>query len=214
MLASALAWQQQSLRWSFLSLTGALLTRETALLAWVTTGLTAVRERLWRWLIPLSLVPLPLWLWTAHLRIRFPAVPDATLASLHFTWPFAGILKKAMQLLGLSALPGLQLSVTEHLFESLCFLLLCATLALLLVGAVSAGYPRWLRLTAALYLLPAVCTSMQILARFPDYTRVWIDLSSLALLLVIVRSSWISKVWIAMSGVISVGYLAGYFFVS
>lgn len=214
MLASAVAWQQQSLRCSFLSLTGALLTRETALLAWAATGLTALRERLWRWLIPLALVPLPLWLWTAHLRVRFPAVPDATLVSLHFTWPFVGILRKAIQLLGLSALSGFHLSVTEHLFDSLCFLLWCATLALLLVGAVSAGYARWLRFAAALYLLPAICTSTQILARFPDYTRVWIDLSSLALLLVIVRSSSTSKTWIAMSGVISIGYLAGYFFIS
>lgn len=52
----------------------------------------------------------------------------------------------------------------------------------MLVVALRPGLNRWLRFTAAIYLLPAVCTSTQILARFPDYTRVWIDVASLALL--------------------------------
>ena len=71
---------------------------------------------------------------------------------------------------------------TERLFDSLCFGLWLLSLGLLLVVALRPGLNRWLRFTAGIYLLPAVCTSTQILARFPDYTRVWIDVASLALL--------------------------------
>jgi hypothetical protein len=61
-----------------------------------------------------------------------------------------------------------------------------------------------------LYLLPALCTSTQILARFPDYTRVWIDLAGLALLaLVSARTRWL-KHWLGLSTAISIGYLSGY----
>jgi hypothetical protein len=67
-----------------------------------------------------------------------------------------------------------------------------------------------LRISAALYLLPALCTSTQILARFPDYTRVWIDLSSLALLaLVSARSRWLPW-WLGAAAVLSVGYGLGF----
>ena len=76
--------------------------------------------------------------------------------------------------------------------------------------ALSPRASRWLRLTSAIYLLPALCTSTQILARFPDYTRVWIDLASLALLgLLQLRSRWL-KPWLAACGCISLGYWAGY----
>jgi glycosyltransferase involved in cell wall biosynthesis len=210
MLAAALAWKQQRLRASWASLTAALLSRETALLAWAATGVTALRERRWRWLFPLALVPLPLWAWTATLRARFPAVPDGSLASLHFTWPFGGILGKAGQLLGLVSLPGVELGGAERLFDGLCFGLWLATLALLAAACFRGWGGRWLRLASGLYLLPALCTSTQILARFPDYTRVWIDLAGLALLgLLSARSRWL-KLWLSFSAVVSLGYWAGY----
>jgi len=69
---------------------------------------------------------------------------------------------------------------------------------------------RWLRWAAGLYLLPALCTSTQILARFPDYTRVWIDLAGLALLVLLsARSRWI-RPWLLLSAAVSLGYGAGY----
>jgi hypothetical protein len=210
MLAAALAWKQQRLRASWASLTAALLSRETALLAWAATGVTALRERRWRWLFPLALVPLPLWAWTATLRARFPAVPDGSLASLHFTWPFGGILGKAGQLLGLVSLPGVELGGAERLFDGLCFGLWLVTLALLAAACFRGWGGRWLRLASGLYLLPALCTSTQILARFPDYTRVWIDLAGLALLgLLSARSRWL-KLWLSLSAMVSLGYWAGY----
>jgi hypothetical protein len=67
-----------------------------------------------------------------------------------------------------------------------------------------------LRITAALYLLPALCTSTQILARFPDYTRVWIDLASLALLALLSgRGRWL-RPWLGLSALVAAGYGLGY----
>ena len=210
MLTAALAWRQQWGLATSASLSAALLTRETALLAWVATGISTLWERRWRWLLPLALVPLPLWLWTANLRARFRAVPDGALASLHFTWPLGGILSKVGQFVGLHALPGVELGVTERLFDALCFGLWLATLAVLASACWRGWGGRWLRLACGLYLLPALCASTQILARFPDYTRVWIDLAGLALLaLISARSCWL-KPWLALSAVISLGYWAGY----
>jgi hypothetical protein len=86
---------------------------------------------------------------------------------------------------------------------------LCS-LAILAATALRGWGGRWLRITAGVYLLPALCTSTQILARFPDYTRVWIDVSSLALLaLLSSRSRWLTP-WLAMSTLLSLGYGAGY----
>jgi hypothetical protein len=49
------------------------------------------------------------------------------------------------------------------------------------------------------------------LARFPDYTRVWIDVASLVLLgcISLKRMAW-SRLWIGASMVLSVAYLVAY----
>ena len=99
----------------------------------------------------------------------------------------------------------------ERLFDSLCFGLWLLSLGLLMAVALRPGLNRWLRFTAALYLLPALCTSTQILARFPDYTRVWIDLASLALLgLLSLRHKLVLIIWVAASALFSLGYCVGY----
>ncbi|MEI6828782.1 MAG: hypothetical protein WCK64_02875 [Synechococcaceae cyanobacterium ELA445] len=193
------------------SLTAALLSRETSLLAWAATGLTALSERRWRWILPLALAPLPLLAWTAWLRHRFPSTADGTLASLHFTWPFAGILRKAAQLLGFAPLPGLELGIVEWLFDGLCFVLWLGTLVVLALVPWRGTTNRWLRLAAGCYLLPALCTSTQILARFPDYTRVWIDLSALALLALLASPKAVPRLlWLGGAALLSVGYGVGY----
>lgn len=207
MLAAALAWRQQRIALGSAALSAALLSRETALLAWTATGFSALWRRHWRWLLPLVLVPLPLVAWTASLRGRFPAVPDGSLASLHFTWPLVGILTKVGQLLGLAASPVVGM---ERLFDGLCLVLWLSTLAVLAAAAWRGWGGPWLRLAAGLYLLPALCTSTQILGRFPDYTRVWIDLAGLALLaLLSARSPWLNP-WLGLSALVSLGYGAGY----
>ena len=84
MLTAALAWRQQRIAPAAAALSAALLSRETALLAWAAMGFNALWRRRWRWLLPLALAPLPLLAWTASLRGRFAAVPDAALApALH-----------------------------------------------------------------------------------------------------------------------------------
>jgi len=211
LLASAVAFRAQRPGPLVSSLSLALLSRETGLLAWASSGLTSLRERRWTWLLPLALVPLPLLAWTASLKARFPATADGLLVGLHFTWPGLGIATKALQLLGLAPLAGGPMPTTERLFDSLCFGLLLLSLGLLFAVALRPGLNRWLRFTAALYLLPALCTSTQILARFPDYTRVWIDLASLALLgLLSLRNRLGLGVWVAASALISLGYCVGY----
>jgi hypothetical protein len=210
LLAAAVAAQQRRLAPLGASLTAALLTRETSLLAWAATGLTALWERRWRWLVPLALVPVPLLAWMVWLRHRFAAPADGTLASLHFSWPFTGVLLKAGQLLGLLQLPGVELGDPERLFDGLCFLLWLATLGLLAVAVGQRSTGRWLRFAAGCYLLPALCTSTQILARFPDYTRVWIDLSSLSLLVMLAGRSSILLPWLALSALVTCGYALAY----
>jgi hypothetical protein len=210
LLAAAVAWRERRPGRLWASLTAALLTRETALLAWAASGLTALWERRWRWILPLALVPLPLLAWIAGLRGRFATTADGLLATLHFGWPGVGLVRKAGQLLGLAPLPGLEPGRAEHLFDGLCFLLWLATLLVLAATTLSAGTSRWLRISAALYLLPALCTSTQILARFPDYTRVWIDLASLALLALLSgRGRWL-RPWLGLSALVAAGYGLGY----
>ena len=211
MLGAALAWRERRAGAAWICLSAALLSRETALLAWAATGLTAFWERRWRWLAPLALVPLPLLLWAGSLGARFPAVPDASLAALHFGWPGAGILQKSGQLLGLLPLAGGgQLGLAERLFDGLCLTLWLSTLALLAITALRGWGGRWLRLAAGIYLLPALCTSIQILARFPDYTRVWIDLAGLALLALLSARSRLLLPWLGLSALVSLGYWLGY----
>jgi len=55
-----------------------------------------------------------------------------------------------------------------------------------------------------------LCTSTQILARFPDYTRVWIDLSSLTLLALLSRRGPLLRWWLAGAALLSLGYGFGY----
>jgi hypothetical protein len=210
LLAAAVAWRQRRLGLMAGTLSAALLTRETALLAWAATGLTTFWERRWRWLLPLALVPLPLLGLAASLKSRFAATNDGLLATLHFGPPGLGTVQKVLQLLGLRPLPGPPLVGLERGFDGLCLLFWLATLIVLAATAVRGWGGRWLRLTAALYLLPALCTSTQILARFPDYTRVWIDLSSLALLaLLSARSRWLLW-WVGGAAALSVGYGLGF----
>ena len=211
LLASAVAFRAQRPGRLVSSLSLALLSRETGLLAWASSGFTSLRERRWTWLLPLALVPLPLLAWTASLKARFPATADGLLVGLHFTWPGVGIVTKALQLLGLVPLVGGPMGGAERLFDSLCFGLWLLSLGLLLAVALRPGLNLWLRFTAALYLLPALCTSTQILARFPDYTRVWIDVASLALLgcISLKRMVW-SRLWLGVSMALSLGYLVAY----
>jgi glycosyltransferase involved in cell wall biosynthesis len=207
MLAAALAWKQQRPWRGGTALAAALLSRETELLAWAATGLTALWEKRWHWLLPLALAPLPLLALMGSLRQRFSLVADGALASLHFTWPLGGIAAKVGQLLlGTAELPQL-----ERVFDGLSLLLWLASLAVLLMAALGRWrVGRWLRWAAGLYLLPALCTSTQILARFPDYTRVWIDLAGLALLVLLSsRSRWI-RPWLLLSAAVSAGYGVGY----
>ncbi len=215
LLASAVAFRVQRPGRLVASLMAALLSRETGLLAWASSGLTSLRERRWRWLLPLALVPMPLLAWTASLKARFPATADGLLVGLHFTWPGAGIATKALQLLGLASPAGGPMGTAERLFDSLCFGLWLLSLVLLLLVAVRPGPNRWLRVTAALYVVPALCTSTQILARFPDYTRVWIDLASLCLIsLVSLRYQLPMMLWLTVSVLTSFGYGIGYVFSS
>ena len=210
LLAVAVTWSAQRRGWTAFALAAALISRETSLLAWASTGLTALWQRRWTWLLPLACVPLPLLLWTQVLNSRFAQTRDGLLASVHFGWPGVGLLQKLWQLLGFYTLPGPEPSLLERLFDAASLGLWVATLLVLAAVALSTRASRWLRLTSAVYLLPALCTSTQILARFPDYTRVWIDLASLALLgLLQLRSRWL-KPWLAACGCISLGYWAGY----
>ena len=124
------------------------------------------------------------------------------------------MLQKLGQLLGLYALPGADPSLLERLFDAASLTLWAATLLVLGAVALSTRASRWLRLTSAIYLLPALCTSTQILARFPDYTRVWIDLASLALLgMLQLRSRWL-KPWLALSASLSLCYWLGFYFLA
>ena len=210
LLAAAVAWKQARPARLTAVLTAALLSRETALLPWAATALAAVEERRWRWLLPLALAPLPLLLLTGWLKSRFAATADGLLATLHFGPPGLGIARKLAQLLGFWPLPGPVPSGWERGFDGLCLLFWLCSLVVLLVAAVRGWGGRWLRLTAAVYLLPALCTSTQILARFPDYSRVWMDVGSLALLaLLSARSRWLPW-WLGGAGLISAGYGVGF----
>lgn len=210
LLAAAVAWRQQRPAWLSAALTAAVLSRETALLVWGASLLAAVTERRWRWLLPLAVVPVPLLVLTTWLKMRFAASGDGLLAVLHFGMPGLGILQKLGQLLGPLPVSGLAPSGLERGFDGLCLLLWLCSVAILAATAQRGWGGRWLRITAGVYLLPALCSTTQILARFPDYTRVWIDVGTLALLaLLSARSRWLLP-WLATSTLVSLGYWTGY----
>ena len=210
LLAAAVAWRQGQLGRLSAALAAALLTRETALLAWASTALSALLERRWRWLLPLVFVPVPLLLLTVSLQERFAATRDGLLASLHFGPPGWGLMGKLGQLFGAWLWPVHAQSGLERGFDALCLLFWVCSLAVLAASTLHGWGGRWLRFTSALYLLPAVCTSTQILARFPDYTRVWMDVSSLALLaLLSSRSRWLPW-WLGGAALLSSGYGLGF----
>lgn len=198
----------------WMSLVGITLTRETGLLAWATSSLKSLRERQWRLFLLLLPVPLPLFLWSTYLKSRFPFVVDGYLAKLHFGPPFIGIVSKLFHSLQqLTTLPY-KSYLLEGFFDIVCLFFLLFTLVLLMRGVLFGSGSRWLRYASAFYLLPALCTSSQILSRFPDYTRVWIDLSSLTLLLIVSSRSRSSLIWLLVATLISIGYVSGYFLYS
>lgn len=206
-LVAALAWKKQQVLRGGVALAAALLSRETELLAWAATGMAALREKRWPWIMPLVLAPVPLVLLIGSLRERFSMVTDGSLARVAFTWPMSGIAVKVGNLLQGSA----ELPSFERIFDGLCLLLWLATLLVLLMAALGRWrVGLWLRCAAGLYLLPALCTGTLILARFPDYTRVWIDLAGMALLVLISsRTRW-TRLWLLLSGILSLGYCMGY----
>ncbi len=214
LLAVAVTWTAKQRGANAFALSAALLSRETSLLAWASTGLSALLQRRWTWMLPLACVPLPLLLWTQVLNTRFAQTQDGLLASVHFGWPGVGLFQKLGQLLGLNALPGPKPLPLERLFDAGSFTLWVSTLLVLAAVASSHRASLWLRLASAIYLLPALCTSTQILARFPDYTRVWIDLASLSLLGLLQLRSRFLKPWLAACGCISFFYWVGYWWLA
>jgi len=209
MLSAAVAWKQQHLGRLWSSLAAALLTRETAALAWASSIWAALKQRAWRLVMPLVLVPLPWLVWTTALSRRFPSVTDQALVSLHFGWPLLGIFRKAGKLLWWGS-PVASMPVLERLFDALSFGLWLSGLALLIRVMWTDRYGSWLRSAATLYGLTALCTTLQILARFPDYTRVWIDLSSLVLLAAVMDPSRVFKLYLIAASVVSLGYWVGF----
>lgn len=214
LIAAAVSWRLRHLSRLSISLAAGLLTRETALLAWLASFISAGIERRKRWLLVLALVPAPLMLVTISLQARFSSTSDGLQAALHFGTPGWGLTQKLGQLLGLWSISENIPTPFEQGFDFLCFLFLLSSLLVSVLAAFRGWGGRWLRLTAALYLLPALCTSTQILARFPDYTRVWIDLSTLSLLaLLSSRSRWLPW-WLSGAALVSCGYGIGFTFLT
>ena len=213
LLAVAVLWSTERRGLTAFVLVASLLSRETAILVWATTCLTALLQRRWTWLIPLACVPAPLLVWTQVLNNRFALTRDGLLASLHFGWPGGGFIHKISNLLGLSPLTGPQHSLAEYLFDSASLFLWTFTLVVLAIVALSSRASRWMKLCSAMYLIPALCTSIQIFDRFPDYTRVWIDLSSLALLGLLQIRSQLLTAWLSVGAMLSLTYVIGYFIV-
>lgn len=210
LLAVAVTFSAKRRGLTMLALAAALLSRETALLAWAATGMSAFRERRWNWLLTWLTVPLPLLFWTLSLNSRFAQTRDGLLASIHFGAPGLGVIQKILQLTDSKLFTGHNPLPLEHLFDGVSLILFALNIAILVIISFNSRASLWLRLTAAIYVLPALCTSTQILNRFPDYTRVWLDLGTLSLLgLIQIRSKWTNK-WLALNAFTSIAYIIGY----
>ena len=210
LLGAALTASNGPLLPHWLNIVGATLTRETGILAWAASCLMSLRERRWHRLLPLVFAPVPLMVWSAYLGSRFSSVTDGYLAKLHFGPPLVGIVKKLVQLLQSRTYIEYPQNLLEGFFDSGCLFFFILTLVLLAAGVRMGWGGRWLRYSCAFYLLPALCVSTQILSRFPDYTRVFVDLSSLTLLVLVSSRTRLSTPWLFLSILISVGYILGY----
>jgi hypothetical protein len=205
LIGAVLSYRMQRIRLTAVLVTFAVLTRETSLLLWAGLTVSAVIDRRWsqlRWLLP---APLPFLGLVTYLKLTVPPAPGRLVAGFGpaFGWPFQGLLTKVDQLL-------LSPTSTEALYERGVFLLLLATVALDL-WVILRRRELW-PLSAVLlcYLLPFLCVTAQVYARFPDYTRVMIYFYTLAVLALpwVIRGWRIA--WVGATGVASIGYLAGF----
>lgn len=205
LIAAILSYRMQRIRLTAVLVAFAVLTRETSLLLWAGLTVSAVidrRRKQLRWLLP---APLPLLGLVAYLKLAVPQPPGLVVAGFGpaFGWPFQGLLTKADQLL-------LWPPSAEAIYDRGVFLLLLATVALDLLVILRRRELRPVSVVLLCYLLPFLCVTAQVYARFPDYTRVMIYFYTLAVMaLPWVIGRW-RFVWIGAASLASLGYLAGF----
>ncbi|WP_353673837.1 hypothetical protein [Synechocystis sp. LKSZ1] len=160
-----------------------LLTRETLLLVWLALVIASVRSQRREHFLPLGLALLPFLLWNAW--IIYLSLPGAS-GTGNFTWPVGGLLAKGEALLQ----NGLTLG---NLYEAYSFSILGLTLAW---GLRNSLCPRpqinALTLTFWSYAGLGAVASFYILNYYLNYSRVFLDLYWLFLLLPCFRPSMIS----------------------
>jgi hypothetical protein len=205
LIGAILGYRMQRARSTAALVMAAMLTRETSLLLWAGLTVSAITDRRWkqlRWLLP---APLPLLGLVAYLKLTVPNPPGRLEAGFGpaFGWPFQGLLTKVDQLL-------LSPPSAEAFYDRGVFLLLLATVALDLLVVLRRRELRPVSAILLFYLLPFLCVTAQVYARFPDYTRVMIYFYTLA----VMALPWVIGggriAWLGAAGVASLGYLAGF----
>lgn len=205
-VASLLAFGRERFALCALMLSLAVLTRETNILIGAGLGLTGWRmlglKKVW----PLALAPLPLFAWLVYLRLEVPLPVHGLFNKVQLQLPGQALLSKVEQLAGLGR-------GAESVFDLACLMFLLS--AIVLGGLLAWRDSRFtfLRISWLLSVLLFLIVSMQVLDRFPDYTRVFVDLYCFVLFMGVER--WRSgRIWLLGGALLSLGYLIGFYFKS
>jgi hypothetical protein len=176
----------------------ALLTRETLFLIWLALFINNILLKRQRFLIPLIFSPIPALLWNGYIWLR--KLPGGT-GTGNFGIPGTGIIEK-IQLIFKTDMTG------NNLFEIYLFLLLIAGFILTLWSTYRfPSHNHTIRWGTCLYLGLFLSSSILILDYFLNYTRVFLDVYLLGLLIIHNYPFPWKNSFFAASGISSLAFL-------
>jgi len=176
------------------------LTRETMLLTWIAIGVASLWERRQEMFIGLFIAPIPIFLWNLYVFNRH--LPGHSGIGANFGWPLLGILQKVTTLLqnGLTA---------KNLFEGFLFgLLLAIVTALFWLYSQNPPSNRAIFLCSLLASILLIFSRTTILGYYLDFSRVYLDLFLLFLLVIPLNTVFIKKRLFILSGIGSFIFLS------
>lgn len=183
----------------------AILTRETALLLLIALTFAAAIEKKYIFLRYIWLSLIPFIGWSYYLSVTLPAESHAFLFSTHFGYPLSGIVNKMVRLINPVAINP------EYVFDFFSFSLL---IIVVIFGAATAWKNQkiYMELTI-LFLLQIITLSifrLQILDRFPDYTRVCTEIYLYSFMMLPWGGKFFKILIPSTGALVSFGYIIGF----
>lgn len=200
LFVAALYWEHRNQpRLTALMVALALLTRETLLILWMALLINNLLLKRQRFIVPLLLALMPGLLWNGYVLVL--KLPGAR-GKGNFDLPLAGLFQKGISLVQ-GGLAG------KNLFEFYLFALLILAFGLTLWSSYfSHTHNHTIRWSSWLYLGLFSVSSFLILDYYLNYTRVFMDVYLMGLLIVLDRPFPSKTLFLTASGIASTAFLA------